>query len=107
VEAVFEHAVERTTETVEALSRIIAGVVDKQSLKPIDAAGVALLIDEAAHRAGGKSKLSLLIGDVIDVCREADHWAGVESRKVISAADVERALRQRRASPSGELAEAS
>jgi predicted ATP-dependent protease len=103
VEAVFEHAVERTNETVETLARIIAGVVEKQSLRPVDAAGVALLIDEAAHRAGGKGKLSVLIGDLIDVCREADHWAGTESRDVTSAADVERALRQRR----GVLAEAS
>jgi predicted ATP-dependent protease len=103
VEAVFEHAVERTTETVETLARIIAGIVDKQSLRPIDAAGVALLIDEAAHRAGGKGKLSVLIVDLIDVCREADHWAGTEKREVTSAADVERALRQRR----GVLAEAS
>jgi predicted ATP-dependent protease len=103
VEAVFEHAVERTKETVETLARIVAGVVEKQSLRPVDAAGVALLIDEAAHRAGGKGKLSVLIGDLIDVCREADHWAGTETRDVISAADVERALRQRR----GVLAEAS
>lgn len=108
VEAVFQHAVERTKETVETLARIVAGVIDKQGLRPVDAAGVALLIDEAAHRAGGKGKLSLLIGDLIDVCREADHWAGNESRDVISAVDVERALRQRRSSgPSGALVEAS
>jgi len=94
VEAVFEHAVERTKETVETFARVIAGVVDKQGLRAVDAAGVALLIDEAAHRAGAKGKLSLLISDVIDVCREADHWASSESRDVISAADVERALHQ-------------
>jgi predicted ATP-dependent protease len=107
-EAVFEHAVERTKETVEMLARIVAGVVDKQGLRPVDAAGVALLIDEAAHRAGGKGKLSVLIGDLIDVCRGADHWAANESRDAISAVDVERALHQRRSSgPSGTLAEAS
>lgn len=106
-EVVFEHAVERTKESVEAFARIVAGVVERAALRPIDAAGVALLIDEAAHRAGGKNKLSLLIADVIDVCREADHRAEVEERKVISSADVERALRQHRALRPGELAEAS
>lgn len=107
VEAVFDHAVDRTKETVDTFARIVAGVVDKQNLRPIDAAGVALLIDEAAHRAGSTRKLSLLIGDVIDVCREADHWADTEKRKSISAADVERALKQRRAINAAELAEAS
>jgi len=58
---------------------------------------VALLIDEAAHRAGAKGKLSLLISDLIDVCREADHWANSEKRDVVSAADVERALHQSKA----------
>jgi len=106
VEAVFEHAVERTKEAVDAFARVIAGVVDKQRLRPLDAAAVGLLVDEAAHRAGGRAKLSLLISDVIDVCREADHWAAADDRKVISSADVERALRQRR-TRAGELAEAS
>jgi predicted ATP-dependent protease len=108
VEAVFEHAIERTKEAVERFAAIIAGVVRKQGLRPLDAAGVAILVDEAAHRAGAKYKLSLLISDIIDVCREADHWAANESREVISAADVERALRQRRAlAPPASLAEAS
>ena len=107
VEAVFDHAVDRTKETVDTFARIVAGVVDKQGLRPIDAAGVALLVDEAAHRAGGTRKLSLLIGDVIDVCRQADHWADAEKRETISAADIERALKQRRAASAAELAEAS
>jgi len=108
VEAVFEHAVERTKETVETFSRLIAGIVEKHSLRPMNAYAVAVLIDEAAHRAGSDGKLSLLVGDLIDVCREADHWAGNEDRQVIAATDVERALGQRRASPSGtSLAEAS
>ena len=48
------------------------------------------------------------IGDVIDVCREADHWAESEGRKVIKADDIERALRQQRSpGSSGAPAEAS
>ena len=95
----FEHAVDRTKESVEMLARVVAGVVEKQGLRPIDAAGVALLVDEAAHRAGSKGRLSLLIGDLIDVCREADHWAGSEGRNVISTADIARGLRQRATAP--------
>jgi predicted ATP-dependent protease len=108
VEAVFEHAVERTKETVDHFARIVAGVVEKQGLRPIDASGVARLVDEAAHRAGAMSKLSLHIADIIDVCREADHWAASVNRKVISAAEVNRALLQRRSPLNGSgLAEAS
>lgn len=108
VEAVFEHAVERTKETVEAFARVIAGIVEKHGLRPANAFAVAVLVDEAAHRAGSEGKLSVHIGDVVDLCREADHWAGSEGRKVIKADDMERALRQRRSGASGTgLAEAS
>jgi predicted ATP-dependent protease len=108
VEAVFEDAVPRTKETVATFARVVAGIVDKHSLRPFDAAAVGLLVDEAARQAGGDGKLSLSIADMTDVCREADHWAAGESRAVTTGADVERVLRQRRARESVvELAQAS
>jgi AAA domain len=107
VEAVFEEAVARTKETVETFARVIAGVITKHALRPFDVSGVALLIDDAASKAGGNGKLSVAIADVTDVCREADHWAGSEGRDVASAADVERVLRQRKSRGPDEMAEAS
>jgi predicted ATP-dependent protease len=97
VEAVFDDAVERSPETVAAYARLIAGIVVQNQLKPVDAGGVAMLIDEAARRAGGNGKLSLEIGHVADICREADHWAGSAGRSITSVADIERALQDRKA----------
>jgi len=103
VEAVFEDSIERTKDSVEALAKLIASIVDQHGLRPLDAAAVALLVDEAAKRAGGVSQLSLAVGELIDVCREADHWADGEGRDITTRADVERALQQRR-SPATETA---
>jgi hypothetical protein len=94
-EAEFEDAVERSDEVVTAYARTIAGIVAQNSLKPVDAGGVAMLIDEAARRAGGNGKLSLEVGHIADICREADHWAGREGRKITSGPDVKRALDER------------
>lgn len=96
VEAVFEDAVERSDESISAYARLIAGIVSKNELKPVDAGGVALLIDEASRKAGGNGKLSLEFSHILDLCREADHWAGGEGRLVTSAADIERALSERK-----------
>jgi predicted ATP-dependent protease len=96
VEAEFEDAVERSDEVVSAYARLIAGIVAQNSLKPLDADGVAMLIDEAARKAGGNGKLSLEVSHIADICREADHWAGREGRKVTSAADITRALDERK-----------
>lgn len=96
VEVVFEDAVERSDEAISAYARLIAGIISKNELKPVDASGVALLIDEASRKAGGNGKLTLEFSHIIDLCREADHWAGGEGRLVTSAADIERALKERK-----------
>ena len=96
VEAEFEDTVERSDEIITAYARLIAGIVAQNSLKPVDAGGVAMLIDEAAHKAGGNGKLSLEVSHIADICREADHWAGREGRKVTSIDDVKRALEERK-----------
>ncbi len=95
VEAVFDDAVERSPETVAAYARLIAGILAKNELKPLDVGGVAKLIDEAARKAGGNGKLSLEIGHIADICREADHWAQSAGRNITSSDDVERALKER------------
>ncbi|HUJ37348.1 MAG TPA: ATP-binding protein [Hyphomicrobium sp.] len=96
VEAEFEDSVERSDEIITAYARLIAGIVAQNSLKPVDAGGVAMLIDEAARKAGGNGKLSLEVSHIADICREADHWAGREGRKVTSIDDVKRALEERK-----------
>jgi hypothetical protein len=96
VEAEFEDEVERSEEVISSYARLIAGIVAQNSLKPVDAGGVAMLIDEAARKAGGNGKLSLEVAHIADICREADHWAGREGRKVTSVADVTRALEERK-----------
>ena len=95
VEAVFDDAVERSPETVAAYARLIAGIVARNELKPVEAGGVAKLIEEAARKAGGNGKLSLEIGHIADICREADHWAKSAGRNITSGDDVERALKER------------
>ena len=97
VEAEFEDEVETSTETISAYARLIAGIVAQNALKPVEAAAVVLLIEEAGRKAGGNGKLSLELGHIADICREADHWAGREGRTVTSAADVKRALDERKA----------
>ena len=108
-EAVFEEAIPRTKETFDRLAGLIANIAEKYSLRPIAAEGVALIVDEAALRAGAKGKLSVSIADCVDVCRAADHIAGSAKRDVVTAEDVARALRQHspRAERSDALSEAS
>ena len=56
--------------------------------------GIALVGSEVKSLRNGK--LSLEVAHIADICREADHWAGREGRKVNSVADVTRALEERK-----------
>jgi len=96
VEARFDNTVKRSQETVAAYARLVAGIVTRHALKPVDCGAVATLIDEASRRAGGNGKLALDFGEMADLCREADHWAGRAGRSVTSIADIECALDQRK-----------
>ena len=79
----------RTTTPTPAL---IASVVKEHGLKPVDAAGVARVIDEGARLADDREKLSIEIGRISDIVREADYWSGQAKRKITSRQDVSRAI---------------
>jgi len=97
VQADFEETLTRSTETDRAFARLVAAVVDAHGLKPIDASGVARLMEEALRIAEDRDKLSLDTGRIADIVREADYWAEGDSRKtkVTTAADIARAIKER------------
>jgi lon-related putative ATP-dependent protease len=85
-----ELARDRASEAVYA--RFIATVVRAKSLRPLDRAAVARVIEQGARMAGDGERLSAQIGRVEDLLHEASHWAQEVGRAVVGAADVQRAI---------------
>lgn len=92
VQADFDDSIARSEENNRAFSRLVASVVKEHTLKPVDAAGVARLIDEGARLADHRDKLSIEIGRIADIVREADYWAGVAGHAMVTREDVARAI---------------
>jgi lon-related putative ATP-dependent protease len=92
VQADFDDTIERSSENDQAYARVIASIVKEHKLKPIDAAGVARVIDEGARLADDREKLTIEIGRIADIVREADYWSGQAKREVTTRADVARAI---------------
>ena len=97
VQADFDDSIARSTENDNAYARLIASVVKEHGLKPFDAAGVARLIDEGARLADDREKLSIEIGRIADIVREADYWSGAGQAQGDDQAG--RGPRHRRADP--------
>ncbi|MDP6343541.1 MAG: AAA family ATPase, partial [Alphaproteobacteria bacterium] len=73
-------------------ARLLATIARQDGLRPLDRGGVARVVEQATRLAGDAGKLSLRIGRIADLMKEADYWAGQKGRKVIGAGDVQRAL---------------
>ena len=88
----FEDHMERGPGSDLLYARMIATLGRKEKLRALDRAAVARVVDHASRNAGDVEKLSVQMRDLMDLLRESDYWAGTESRKVITAPDVQRAI---------------
>jgi lon-related putative ATP-dependent protease len=94
VQADFDDTITRSSENDNAYARVIASIIKEHGLKPLDAAAVARIIDEGARLADDREKLSIEIGRIADIVREADYWSGQAKRKVTTRQDVARAIEE-------------
>jgi lon-related putative ATP-dependent protease len=88
----FEDDVDRSPAAEAVHARLVASLVRKRGLKPVDRDGVALVIEHAARLADHAGKLTLLIDQIGDLLVEADSWASEAGHTVVDRADVQRAL---------------
>lgn len=100
IQADFEDDLPRTAKNMRALAGIVAGYAAKENLKPMTASAVAALLDHAIRLADDTKKLTLELGALTDVMREADFYAAQLKQELISDKDIAKAVGQaeRRAS---------
>ncbi len=92
VEVDFDEELTRTEENSRLYANLIATIARKHKLRPLNSAAVARVIDEAVRFAEDADRLSLRVGWLADLLREADFWAQHAKRKTITGRDVERAI---------------
>ena len=94
VQADFDDTIARSDENYRDYARVIASIVKTHGLKPIDAGGIARVLEQSARLAGDREKMSIQVGQISDIVREADYWAAKASRTTTTAADVARAVEE-------------
>ena len=88
----FEDDLSWTSETASAYAQLIATIARREKLRPLDSGAVGLVIEHGARLAEDATKLSMRIGQIADVLREADYWAGQADRGVVDAGSVQQAI---------------
>ncbi|MBO1437852.1 ATP-binding protein [Meiothermus sp. CFH 77666] len=94
VAADFEEALERTPEGEQAYARLIASLAQREQLRPLDKEAVARVIEHGSRLAADAHKVSAALEALLDLLREADHWAAQAQHEVITAQDIEQAIAQ-------------
>lgn len=92
VQADFDDSIARSADNDRDYARLIASIVQEHKLKPFDAPAVARVIEEGARLASDREKLSIEIGRIADLVREADYWAGQAGRAETTRQDVVQAI---------------
>ncbi|MCB1950127.1 ATP-binding protein [Nitrosomonas sp.] len=92
IAADFEERVARTAENQHVYARMIAGLLQRNNLRPLERSAVARIIEHGARLAGDAEKLSINMMDIVDVLREADYYAGESDLSVVGRAHIQRAI---------------
>ena len=92
VQVDFSEELPRTKANAALYARLIASIGAREELLAFDAAAVAAVIDEAARMAEDAERISLKVGRLADLLREADYWARQSGRKQVTDADIDQAV---------------
>jgi lon-related putative ATP-dependent protease len=92
VQADFDDTIPRSTENYRDYARVMASILNTHQLRPLDAGGAARVLEEGARLASDQEKLSIEIGRISDILREADYWAGKAGHAAIQRDDITRAI---------------
>jgi lon-related putative ATP-dependent protease len=92
IAADFEDQVDRIPETTLLYARLICSMVARAKLRPLDRAGVARVIEQAARLAGDAEKLTTSVRALMDLLRESDQFAADAGKEVVGEAEVQTAI---------------
>mgnify|MGYP000709899795 CR=1 FL=1 len=92
VAADFDTRMERDAEAVTLYARLLGSLARGENLMPLEAAGVARVVEHASRLAEDAEKLSIHMSSVGDLVREADYWARRDGAEAVGADHVQQAI---------------
>lgn len=96
VKADFDSVVERNDETISQYSCFIRTICDRDSLKPFDRSGIERVIEYSSRLSGDQNKLSVQLGSITKILKEADYWSRAEGDEGTTRREhVEKAIEEK------------
>jgi len=96
VAADFAEDIDRNEQNSELYARLIAGLQRQHQLCDFDRAAIERIIEHCSRLVEDSEKMSLHMGDLLDLLREGDYWARQAQRAAVAREDIQQAIDSRR-----------
>ena len=93
VKADFDNEMERSDENLERYARFLSHLCSDEKMRSLTPEGATRIIEQAVRVAGHQNKLTSRIGDMADLVREANYWAGKAKSRLIEREHVQKTLK--------------
>ena len=95
VKAHMDDRMDRKEEAVFQCAQMIGKICREQNLRHLDRTGVARILEYSVERTEDQEKLTLELGDVSDLIKEANYFAELDKTELIAREHVEKAMQKR------------
>ncbi|MGD9076287.1 MAG: Lon protease family protein, partial [Desulfobacteraceae bacterium] len=95
VKAHMDDRMDRKEETSLQVAQMIGDFCSEQDIRHLDRTGVARILEYSMERTEDRDKLTLELGDISDLIREANYFAGQDETEFIQQVHVEEAIQKR------------
>ena len=96
VKADFDSVVDRNDETISQYSCFIRTICDRDKLKSFDRSGIERVIEYSSRLSGDQNKLSVQLGSITKILKEADYWSRIEGDEGATRREhVEKAIEEK------------
>lgn len=95
VKADFDSQMERNDERIQEYVSFVCTLCEYENLRHVDQSGLARIVDHGSRLADDQRKLSTRFGDLADVIREANYYAGKENAELITASHINNTIEER------------
>jgi lon-related putative ATP-dependent protease len=95
VKAHMDDRMERREETILQCAQMIGHLCRERSLRHLDRTGVARVLEYSMERTEDQEKLTLELGDVSDLVKEANYYAGLDWAEFVRRDHIEKAIQKR------------
>ncbi len=95
VKADFESRVKKSDDVMKGYAQFVSSHCKKENLLPFHRNAVSALMEYAARSVEDQAKLSCQFMEISDLIREADYWARKDSKAVVDAEAIKRAIEEK------------